>query len=262
VQIAEILFDAGAQVDAVAEMYGGGATPLGLVATSIHPKVAGVLHALIDTFLAHGAQLDARGSGRGHPLVNGCLANGRADAAEFLARRGARLDLEAAAGIGRLDLVRSFFSDDGRLKETATAVQMKDGFTWACEYGRTNVVEYLLDRGIGAGELLVRPHGQTGLHWAAHGGHVETVKALLRRQAPVEIRDRAFGATPLGWALHGWIERPKSASEAPFCQVVSLLVAAGAAVAPDWLTDERARKYPRMFAALTSRTEPRQASDR
>jgi hypothetical protein len=45
VEIADVLLDAGADIDAVTDMYGGGATTLGLVATSIHPKVAGVLHA-------------------------------------------------------------------------------------------------------------------------------------------------------------------------------------------------------------------------
>ena len=42
VQIAETLLDAGAEVDAVADMYGGNATTLGLAATSIYPLKAGV----------------------------------------------------------------------------------------------------------------------------------------------------------------------------------------------------------------------------
>ena len=41
VQIAEMLFKAGAEVDAIADMYGVGCTTLGLVATSIHPTMAG-----------------------------------------------------------------------------------------------------------------------------------------------------------------------------------------------------------------------------
>jgi ankyrin repeat protein len=252
VQIAEILLNAGADVDAAADMYGGGCTTLGLVATSIHPKVAGVLHALIDVLLAHGARIDARVSGRGHALVNSCLANGRDDAAEFLASRGAPLDLEGAAGVGRLDIVKSFFNPDGSLKETATMAQMKDGFTWACEYGRTQVVEYLLDHGIDVGELLPRPHGQTGLHWAAYGGHRDTVKALLERRAPVDVKDQRFGGTPLGWALHGWNERKgDAAANDAYYDVVVLIVAAGAPVEPVWLSDENARANPRMFAALS-----------
>lgn len=254
VQMAEMLLEAGADVDAVADMYGGGCTTLGLVATSIHPKVAGVLHALIDVLLAHGARLESRGAGRATPLVNGCLANGRGDAAEFLASRGAPLDLEAAAGVGRLDLVKSFFNPDGSLAENATASQMKDGFTWACEYGRTHVVEYLLDRGIDAGERLSRPHGQTGLHWAAYGGHLDTVNALLRRRAPLDVKDGSFGGTPLGWALHRWNERKQegSAAEAWYA-VVACLVAAGAPVEADWLDAENVRADPRMSVALRAR---------
>ena len=81
--------------------------------------------------------------------------------------------------MGRLDLVKSFFNSDGSLKNTATSAHMKGGFTWACEYGRTDVVEYLVDRGIDVGELFPRPHGQTGLHWAAHGGHVQHSEGAL-----------------------------------------------------------------------------------
>ena len=251
VQIAEMLLNAGAEADALADMYGGGCTTLGLVATSIHPKAAGVLHELIDMLLAHGARLDAPGSGDATALVNGCLANGRADAAEYLAGRGAPLDLEGAAGVGRLDLVESFFNSDGSLKNTATTAQMKGGFTWACEYGRTDVVEYLVDRGIEVGEQFPRPHGQTGLHWAAHGGHVDTVKALLRRRAPVDVKDKRFGGTPLDWALHGWSERKTdAAANDSYHDVVTLLVAAGASVEPGWLSDESVRANPRMFAAL------------
>jgi hypothetical protein len=255
VQTAEMLIRAGADVDAVADMYGGGCTTLGLVATSIHPKVAGVLHALIDVLLAHGARIDRRGSGRAQPLVNGCLANGRGDAAEYLAGRGAPLDLEAAAGVGRLDVVRSFFKPDGSLDDTATPPQMRDGFTWACEYGRTDVVLYLLDRGIDVGEVSPRPFGQTGLHWAAHGGHLSTVKALLNRRAPVDARDREFRATPLGWALHGWSDQEgDAAANDAYYDVVACLIAAGAPVEPGWLSGENSVANPHMLTALSGKT--------
>jgi ankyrin repeat protein len=253
VQIAETLLNAGAEVDAVADMYEGGCTTLGLVATSIHPQVAGLLQPLIDTLIAHGARIDVPGSGRGNLLVNGCLANGRPEAAELLASRGAPLDLEGAAGLGRLDLVRMFFDADGHLKSTATTKQVKDGMSWACEYGRTEVIGYLLDHGIGVGERL-RPHGQTGLHWAAHGGYVDAVRVLLTRHAPVDVKDEGFDRTPLDWALHGWTD---AAAKDSYYEVVGLLVAAGAPVRPEWLSDENARANPRMLAALTGK--PRDA---
>jgi ankyrin repeat protein len=257
VQIAEILLDAGAEVGATADMYRGGCTTLGLVATSIHPKVAGVVQPLIDLLLARGARIDARGAGGGANaglMINSCLANGRPEAAEYLALRGAPLDLEGAAGVGRLDLVKSFFNNDGTLKSTATRAQMNAGFTWACEYGRTDVVEYLLDHGMNVDELTA-PHEQVGLHWAAYGGHVDTVKALLNWRPALDVRDASFNGTPLGWALHGWWERrdqdPRPSE--PYYEVVALLVAAGAPVEPAWLSNEHASADPRMAAALTGK---------
>ncbi len=47
VEVAEMLLKAGAEIDAVADMYGG-STTLGLVATSIHPWLAGVQGALME----------------------------------------------------------------------------------------------------------------------------------------------------------------------------------------------------------------------
>jgi len=65
VRITEILLDAGAEIDAPADMYNGGCTTLGLVATSIHPRDAGVQQPLIDVLLARGARIEARGAGGG-----------------------------------------------------------------------------------------------------------------------------------------------------------------------------------------------------
>jgi hypothetical protein len=250
VQIAEALLNAGAEVDAVADMYDGGCTTLGLVATSIHPQNAGLTKSLIETLIAHGARVDAPGAGRGQLLVNACLANGRREAAEFLAARGAPLDLEAAAGLGRLDLVETYFDAHGDVKPPATAKQMRDGMAWACEYGRTAVVEFLLDHGVEVGERL-RPHGQTGLHWAAHGAHVDIVKVLLARHAPVDMRDETFDGTPLDWALHGWTE---TTVKDPYYEVVARLVAAGSPVPPQSVADEHILTNPGMIAALTGKT--------
>jgi ankyrin repeat protein len=254
VQVVEALLRAGAEVDAVAGMYGG-TTALGLVATSIHPVRTGVQGALIDSLLDHGASLDRAvapdytdGS-----LVNACLANGRGEAAEFLVSRGAPLDLEGAAGVGRLDIVKSFFEEDGSLKPAATTAQMKNGFARACSYGRTDVVEFLLDHGMEVGAPLPRHgmrRGHTALHVAALGGHGDSVKALLRRHAPVDAKDD-FGTTPLTLALTAWGNHG-TASPGRYYQVVALLVAAGAKV--DGLASEKARDDPQMLAALRGET--------
>ena len=258
VRIAEILLNADADVDAKADMYGGGSTTLGLVATSIHPVTAGVQEDLMSFLLARGASVGtAKGTEAWSSLINGCHANGRGKAAQFLAERAPGLDLEAAAGVGRLDVVKTFFTPDGKLRENATEQQMKDGFTWACEYGRTEVVDFLLRRGMDAAAKL-RHHGQTGLHWAGYGGHADTVQVLLQRQAPVNAKDDAFGGTPLGWALYAWGGGGPDAGSDRYYAVVNLLVAAGATVEEEWLAEterglplaKKIREDARMRAAL------------
>lgn len=192
VEIAELLIDAGAEVDAIANVYGGGCTTLGLAATSVHPERAGVQEALLQTLLDHGASIDQpSGAGNRQSIVTGCLANGRPKTAEFLASRGAHLDFVAAAGLGRLDLVET-------LHPQATEEQLRDALLWACEYGRNNVVEFLVARG--ADLAAHRRDGQTGLHWAVIGGQLDTVKLLLRHKAPLEV-ENSYGGTVLGQAL-------------------------------------------------------------
>ncbi len=247
VEIAKTLLKAGAEVDALADTYGKGTT-LGLVTTSVHPVQAGVQIALLETLLEAGAAVDGAPGGW-NPLI-AALHNGRPEAAEFLAGRGARLDLEGAAGVGRLDLVKSFFNEDGSLKANATKAHMKDGFTWACEYGRTSVVDFLLKSGIEVG-ARVKHHGQTGLHWAAYGGHLDIARLLVERKAPVDAKDETWGNTPLGWALYGWGNPPPEARLGQYYEVVALLVSAGATVEPEWLAnDAKVRADSRMLAAL------------
>jgi len=232
VEIAKLLLDEGAVVDA--ENNPGRGTTLGLVATSYHPAAAGVQIALLETLLYAGASPDGLPGGW-NPL-NAALENGRGDAAKFLADRGAHLDLEGAAGVGRLEMVQSFFSKEGRLKSTATKEQLLSGFAWACEYGCTDVVDFLLRNGVER-ETRLRHHGQTGLHWAALNGHVDTVKLLLRRKAKVNAKDESFDGTPLGWAIYAWGSPPPEAQSDGYYEVVRLLVAAGAKVDHQWLED-------------------------
>jgi hypothetical protein len=252
VAIAAALLDAGADVDATAGMYGGGAQTLGLAATSIHPATAGVLEELLAFLLSRGAASgEARAGAAWSRLINGCHANGRPEAAAFLAARagdgGAGLDLEAAAGVGRLDLVRQFFAADGTL-DGATPEQALDGFTWACEFGRTGVVAFLLARGQDVNARLPKHHGQTGLHGAAWGGHDETVRVLLAAGARVDLRDERFGATPLGWALHAWLSRDPAPADARYVRVVERLRAAGATLDESW--EDASRVEPALRTAL------------
>ena len=227
VQITNLLLDAGAEIDATANMYGGGATTLGLAATSIHPELAGVQKALLQTLIDHNAAIEQpSGAGNRHQAVLGCLANGRIKAAIFLADHGARLSLETAAGIGRLDLVRSYCNDDGSLKPTATKRQLESGFLYACGYGQTEVVEFLLSKGIDP--ATHGGDGQTGLHCAVIGGYLDTVKLLLKHNPPLETKN-VYGGTVLGQAL--WSAAHGGDPER-YIEIFKALIAAGAKLPP------------------------------
>lgn len=250
VEIARLLIDRGAEVDAVADLYGD-STTLGLVATSEHPAKAGVQQPLIELLLSRGAKMNAPGiAGYDYGIVRSCLANGRPESAEFLAARGATLDLESAAGIGRLDVVRTFFDEAGRLTPNATRQQMEDGYGWACVYGRTQVVAFLLDHGVDVG-IKVRAHGEgcTGLHLAAFHGDAEMIRLLLGRGARVDITDDTWHTQPLTWAVYAWSEEPEEPRER-YYEVVRLLRAAGAVVRPDLLEWDTVRADAQMLAAL------------
>jgi hypothetical protein len=235
-----MLLDAGAEVNAESDAYGGGSTTLMLAATSVHPERVGVQTALMELLLERGAAIDGSSS-----TVNACLRNGRGAAAEFLAGKGAQLDLEGAAGVGALDRVKEFFAQDGGLKAPATAQQLADGFAWACEFGRVRVVEFLLQHGVRA-DMALRADGVTPLHWAALGGRVEIVRLLLAQGADVNARETSYGGTPVGWALHGFGDGRQRGDEERHYQVVEVLVAAGASIGSLASPDRR------MMAALLS----------
>jgi ankyrin repeat protein len=262
VKVAQLLIKAGAEVDAdlgygpeMRQRYPErmGSTTLGMVATSVWPVISGVQIPLMKVLIDAGAAVDGL-PGKWKPVI-AALHNGRGQAAEYLAKHGAKLDLEGAAGTGRLEAVKSFFRKDGSLKATATHEQLELGLAWACEYGHARVVSFLLRNGV---NIAAQPHGETGLHWAAYGGYPGIVKMFLLRDAPLDVKDKRFDGTPLGWALYGWCNPPPEKKCRDYHEVVALLVAAGATVDSEWLASadrdtpfaEKLRADPRMLAAL------------
>jgi len=224
VRIAQLLLAAGAEVDAEANVYGGGGTTLGLVATSTHPRQAGVQNALIERLLDHGARIEHPNlAGNRHGAVFACLANGCPEAARYLAERGARMDLVSAAGLGRLDMVRSFLDEQGNPKPGTTAGQLEMALRYASAYGWTDVVRFLLKHGV-----HVEAHtgdGETPLYYAVLGGHLEVLRLLLERGARPGTRNRYGDAadTALWRAAHG-------GNADVYAAIIEALVAAGGAV--------------------------------
>ncbi|HEV7572191.1 MAG TPA: ankyrin repeat domain-containing protein [Thermoanaerobaculia bacterium] len=218
VEITRLLLDAGADVNAESDAYRGHSTTLGFAATSVHPEVAGVQIELMELLLDRGALIE-RVPGE---AVRACLANGRPLAARFLATRGAYLDFENAAGVGDLDRVKELLS-------STSNEELGKGFVWACAYGYNDIVAFLLDRDVDP--AFGADVDMTGLHLAAHEGHLDTVKLLLAHNAPLEAKN-SYGGTVLDQTLWSAINHPRPAHRA----IVETLIAAGAKVEDDWIT--------------------------
>ena len=245
VEITRILLEAGADVNATSDAYGGGSTALGLAATSLHPQRAGVQIALLEMLLGHGARIEQDDGA----AITGCLANGQPEAARYLASRGAVLNLEGAAGLGRLDVVRTYFGD-GNAPVRPTAAQLAGGFLNACGYGHVDVVRFLLERGVDP-DVRNRAN-ECGLHWASFGPHPEVARLLLNRQAAIDVRDDVHKGTPLDWVLFSWAKAEGVWRERGY-EMVNLLVRAGAEVETPWLESHKVQRDSRMLEILRGR---------
>lgn len=198
VEIAKILLDAGADPNALQDSYGGRNTTLAMLVSSSHPREAGVLVPLIDTLIDYGASVEPLGEGRCADPVMTAIIHGSLEAALALERRGARADaLPVAAGLGRAGEV-------GRLLSSSSAGERHSALAAAAQHGHTEVVGLLIE----AGEDVNRfnPDGHhahaTPLHQAIANGHVDTARLLIERGARLDVEDRIFRSTPLGWAEH------------------------------------------------------------
>src|SRR5215510_8035747 len=102
--------------------------------------------------------------------------------------------------------------------------------SWACEFGRTNVVAFLLNKG--ADVAAQNENGLTGLHLAALGGHLNAVELLLKRRSPLEI-ENVWGGTVLGNVLWAAVNYDPNVDYVP---VIETIISAGANVRPEFLT--------------------------
>lgn len=218
VEIAELLLEAGAEPDATSLIYGGPvSTTMELLVSSVWPFLAGVQHQLVELLIKFGASPDGPDD-RGAPLGL-ALGFGYTQTAETLASLGARHDnLLYAAGLGKLDLVKSFFDSEGRLKgedwrytqhesskigrffwpPPANPNPIAAPFVYACQHGQDEVLKYFLE--IGIDPNISASYQQTGLHFAAYSGRKSTVSLLLEGGATPNIRESQLNRTPKEWA--------------------------------------------------------------
>jgi ankyrin repeat protein len=198
VAIARALLEAGAEPDALADMYGAACTTMSMLVSSSHPAEAGLQAPLLELLLDFGAAIEGQGTRKwGTPLFT-ALAFGMIDAAKVLAKRGARIEFPTAAGLGLVDhAARLLPSADGEARQRALSL--------AAQHGQADIVRLLLDAGEDPNRFnLEGNHAHTTpLHQAVLGGHEAVVRLLVERGARLDIRDTIWHGTPLGWALHG-----------------------------------------------------------
>lgn len=80
--------------------------------------------------------------------------------------------------------------------------------------------------------------GATALHWAAIMGMADLVKRLMDHGVYIYLRDAQYNATPLGWAVQGWLEPPRGARD-EHLTCAMLLVDAGLQPDADWRNSEQ-----------------------
>ena len=239
IDVARLLLDSGAKVDALANTYGGNwyQTTMNLLVSSAHPAIAGLQSALVDVLVDFGAAVNGLKDDE-TPLFT-ALDFGYIAPAETLVRRGARVDnVVTAAAMGRLDLVQSWVVDKKtvtpdvpllappwrRLPDKAET-HIEHALAWACKFTRPNVAEFLLD--IGVNPSSADGYAMTALHWATANGLMSVIERLLALHVPLEA-ENAWGGTVLNSTLHFVVhDRHKGVD---YAAVVELLLRAGADV--------------------------------
>lgn len=239
VDIAKRLLDAGAEVDALAETYGGGSyqTTMNLLVSSTHPAEAGLQSPLVEVLLDRGAAIDGLGDDSS-PLAT-ALAFGYKDAADTLVRRGAKItNVSIAAAVGRLDLVRELVVDRNTLSRQEPLKvpywirippdapgQIALSLVVACRFSRPEVARFLLDLDVDAASA--DQDKMTALHWAAAAGLLDIMKTLIERGTPLEV-ENVWGGTVLDSTVYFALNYPYRGVD--YLPVLDLLIRAGANV--------------------------------
>ena len=183
---------------------------LGLVATGRIPRDCGVQIPLMKLLIDEGATV-----GKGH----GALAHGNIEAARYLVERGGELTLTTAIGLDQHE-------DVLRLLPTTSPAELQVGLMAAAFLGKANILSLLLQHGADPnayleGKAAAGFHSHaTALHQAVWSGSIEAVKVLVEAGADLSLKDKAYGGTPIGWAMH--MQESGDPGDAPNEQIAAI----------------------------------------
>ena len=211
-EVAKLLLDAGAEIDAVVGTAegverpvekGGNRYRLDAKNTPLRLTTAGNKD-VVDLLIARGARID---------LLTACTF-GMTDAVEAILkenpkrrdvgveRRTSLRPIDLAAQHGQLELIRRLLTMGAKLQSDDDGFFMSYPLHLAARHGHREVVALLLDQGL---KVDFEDHrGETPLHASARGAQPELVRFLLSRGANVSAT-RDDGRTPLHEWANSWL---------------------------------------------------------
>jgi hypothetical protein len=182
VRVAEVILKAGVERSALNDT-------LMLVSTGSVARECAVQLPFIDLLCDYGADPSS--------AIHAAALHGELEAVKALIRRGTRMDLPVAAGLGRIDGAR-------RLLAGASSEERHLALTLAADHGHVAIVRLLLDAGEDPNRYNpVGGHSHTTpLHQAAGAGREDVVRLLVERGARLDLKDLLWHGTPADWASH------------------------------------------------------------
>ncbi|MBL0171959.1 MAG: ankyrin repeat domain-containing protein [Gemmatimonadaceae bacterium] len=221
----------GANPNVLSHVNAGTDDPRGVAEAPLHRVASfGREVAVARMLVEHGAVVDLpRGDGKSAYAL--AMRTGNMGVATYLAECGANtaaltpVDRFLAACIGADEhAARAILATHPALMSELTA---EDRQTLALAVERDREASVRLMFALGWVPSDEGEWGGTPLHWAAWHGRVNMVRVLLECGAPVNVRDRTYGSSPIAWASHG-STNARPGNDADYVAVTEMLLDAGA----------------------------------